>query len=113
MILNGHPSKAICDGCGAEGEPFEARNRKTGALTAAFLPRGWKYDRIDGEDVHRCAGCVASDAEAFGDRREAFEARLENFGIGMVADIAASLGVPAGIGRRWAAEWDSTQRKVA
>ena len=113
MIRASVPAVAVCDGCGDEGEPFEARNLRTGALTAAYLPVGWKYDRVDGEDVHRCGLCAAGAVDPFGERREAFEARLDHLGTGLVADIAHSLGVPIGIGRRWAAEWEQQQRRVA
>lgn len=82
MIISGEQAVAQCDGCGAEAEAYEARNPKTGALSAAFLPAGWKFNRVpDGvggvEDVHRCAACAEAAVDPFGDRREAFEARLD------------------------------------
>lgn len=111
MIIAGNPAIAVCDGCGVEGEAYEARNPRTGTLTAAFLPKGWKLDRVEGEDVHRCADCAAGAVDPFGERREAFEARLDHLGPGLVTDISISLGVPVGIGRRWAAEWQAKQQQ--
>lgn len=113
MIRRGEPAVAVCDSCGEEADAVETRNQKTGALTAAFLPEGWKFDVVDGEHVHRCATCFAAAVAPFEDRREAFEARLDHLGKGLIVDIAESLGVPIGIGRRWAAEWENQQRKVA
>lgn len=113
MIINSIPAIAECDGCGARDEAIEERNRKTQALTWAALPLGWKWDRVEGEDVHRCAECAAGAVDPFGDRRAAFAARLEDLGMGLVADISVSLGVPIGIGRAWAAEWQSKERERA
>jgi len=116
MIIPGNPAIAVCDGCGIEGEAYEARNPKTGTLTAGFLPKDWKFDRVSdgaggGEDVHRCGECAAGAVDPFGERREAFEARLDHLGPGLVTDISISLGIPVGIGRRWAAEWQAKQRE--
>lgn len=113
MIRRGEMAVAVCDGCGEEGEAYEARNPRTGTLSWGFLPSGWKYDRIEGEDVHRCAECAAGAVDPFGERREAFEARLEQLGGGLVADISMSLSIPDGIGRRWAAEWAAKTRRAA
>lgn len=113
MIINAIPAIAECDGCGARDEAIEERNRKTQALTWAALPKGWRLDRVEGEEVHRCGDCVAAAVEPFGDRREAFAARLEDLGMGLVADISVSVGVPIGIGRSWAAAWQSKERERA
>lgn len=113
MIVIGTPTMAQCDGCGEEAEAEEARNPRTGTLSWAFLPMGWKLDRIEGEEVHRCGSCVEGAVDPFGDRRAAFEARMEHLGPGLTADIAVSLGVPIGIGRRWAAEYQAKQRSAA
>jgi len=112
VIVPGNPTIAVCDGCGTEGEAYEARNPRTGTLTAAYLPRGWRFDRTAGEDVHRCAPCAAGAVDPFGERRAAFEARLDHLGPGLAADIAHSLGVPIGIGRRWAAAWQAALERA-
>jgi hypothetical protein len=109
MIRAGDPAVAICDSCGEEAEAVETRNRKTGALTAAFLPKGWKLDRVEGEVIHRCGACVAAAEKPFEDRREAFDARLDQLGTSLLADIALSLGVPIALARRWAGEWRLAQ----
>lgn len=109
MIRRGDPAIAVCDSCGDEAEAVETRNPRTGALTAAFLPEGWQLDRIDGDHVHRCTLCVEASVKPFEDRRDAFDARLDQLGAGLTADIAASLGVPIALGRRWAGEWRSRQ----
>lgn len=109
MIRPGNPAMAVCDDCGDEAEAHEERNRRTGTLTAGFLPKGWKVDRVEGEPVHRCPLCVASSEEPFGDRREAFEARLDQLGTALLADIALSLGLPFALAQRWAGEWRSAQ----
>ncbi|MHA3791475.1 hypothetical protein [Sphingomonas sp. YL-JM2C] len=116
MIITGNPTMAECDGCGEREEAEEARNPRTGTLSWGFLPAGWKYDRVPdgeggGEDVHRCATCAAGAVDPFGDRRAAFVARLDHLGAGLAADISVSLGVPIGIGRRWAAEWQAKQQE--
>ena len=112
IIAHGHSAIAQCDSCGDRAEAHEERNRKTGALTAAFLPAGWQLEKVEGEPVHRCAECVAASEQPFADRREAFEARLEQLGAGLTVDIAKSLGVPIALGRRWADEWRSGQFQV-
>lgn len=109
MIRLGFPSIAVCDACGAEAEAIEQRNPRTDALSRADLPKGWKFDVLDGEHIHRCGLCFAAAVEPFADRRAAFEARLDHLGTGLTVDIAASLGVPVGLGRRWAGEWKSRQ----
>ncbi len=109
ILADGHSVIAQCDGCGAVDEAVETRNRRTGSLTAAFLPKGWKFDVLDGEHIHRCGLCFAVAVEPFADRRAAFEARLDHLGAGLTVDIAVSLGVPIGLGRRWAGEWRSRQ----
>lgn len=112
MIRTGHPSIAICDSCGLEGEVVEARNPKRGTLTAAFLPKAWRLDRIGTDIIHRCGECVAASERPFEDRRDAFEARLEQLGTALTVDIASSLGVPLSLGRRWAAEWQARSYSV-
>ncbi|MCZ4340594.1 hypothetical protein O4H52_03175 [Sphingomonadaceae bacterium G21617-S1] len=109
ILADGHAAIAQCDSCGDRAEAIEERNRRTGALTAAFLPEGWQLDKVEGEPVHRCALCVAASEKPFEDRREAFEARLEQLGAALTVDIAASLGVPIALARRWAGEWRSVQ----
>jgi hypothetical protein len=102
---------AICDGCGASGEAEECRSPR-GTLSWAFLPLGWSLVGRDAPGVHLCGACVASSVEPFGDRREAFEARFEQLGPGLVADIAASLGLPGDIARRWAGEFREKQERM-
>lgn len=113
MIERGKISIAICDnGCGAEGETDDVRNRH-GGITQSHLPAGWKFLRIAGEDLHLCPSCVPVDGDLFADRREAFEARYADFGCGLLPEICISLGMPIAIGRQWAAEIDKQQRRVA
>ncbi len=113
MIRNDTPSIAICDACGDEGETIETRNHKSGALTAAFLPEHWQTFRVDRELLHICGACVPANGDLFGDRRDAFDARLDHLGPAMLAPIAASLGLPDSIAARWCAAWKEQQRKVA
>lgn len=113
ILADGHGCRIECDSCGAVGEGIDARNPRSGTLTAAFLPMGWAFDVVEGEHVHRCGTCVAAAVEPFADRREAFEARLEQLGTALTVDISASLGVPIALGRRWAGEWRNRQFSVA
>lgn len=121
IIADGHIAMAECDSCGDRAEAIEVRKPKTGALSAAFLPEGWTLDRIPGslsgagapEIFHRCAACTAASAEPFADRREAFDARLDHHGTNLLPMIAASLSLPESLARRWAAEWEQQQRRVA
>lgn len=109
MIIAGDPSMAECDSCGDRAEAIEVRKPKTGALSAAFLPEGWTLDKIEREIFHRCPACSAASVQPFADRRDAFDARLDHHGTSLLPVIAAGLGLPESLARRWAAEWQADQ----
>ncbi|KKC24885.1 hypothetical protein [Sphingomonas sp. SRS2] len=113
MIFHGFPCIARCDGCGAEGETIEHRNARSGALSRADLPIGWKLVPSGRDKLHVCPDCIGPDGEPFGDRREAFDARLDHHGTSLLPVIAESVGVPIEIARLWARAWETQQRKVA
>lgn len=113
MILHGFPCIARCDGCGVEGETVEHRNSRSGTLSRADLPFGWQLVVVGREHRHVCPECQGADGEPYGDRREAFDARLDHHGTSLLPVIAESLGLPIEIARRWAAEWSAAQRRVA
>lgn len=114
MIIHGFPCIARCDGCGVEGETVEHRNSRSGTLSRADLPFGWRLVPLLGrERLHVCPECIGADGEPFGDRRASFDARLDHHGTALLPVIAESLGVPIEIARRWARAWEHSQRRVA
>lgn len=112
MIRNSTPAVAVCDSCGDEAEAIEVRKPRTGVLSAAYLPEHWLRIGAGRDELHLCGDCVSTPGGPFGDRREAFDARLDHHGPAMLAPIAASLGLPDSIAALWCAEWQKQQRSV-
>jgi hypothetical protein len=102
--------RIICGCCPAVGDATELR-MPSGQLRYGFLPAGWIEVRRPHGPERLCSACAARIADAYDDRRPAIEARIARHGADALPEIAALVGVPIDLARRWCAAWGQQQQQ--